>query len=208
MKILLLGDVHEAIDKAKKIIDSVECDFVLQTGDLGTYSDFSKPSYFIAGNHENWNILKDMDTGKTKFTNLCHIKNAEIIKLVKDKEIMNVSGINGNYSEKRYELRIKERERHFNKQEVDKCKKLRNIDIFLSHEAPASIGFMKKGKDIGVKPVKEILDIIKPKFFIFGHHHIFFEKLVNLTKILGLNYARNEYYILDTNKNEIKRIIV
>lgn len=206
MKILLLGDVHGYINKTKKIIDSVKCDFVFQTGDLEIYSDFSKPTYFIAGNHENWDLLDAIDKGKIKFKNLYHIKTAEIIKLRKDKEILTLSGINGNYSPKRYEINNKEH--YFTKTDIENCKKLKKIDIFLSHEAPSNIGFVKWNKDVGVDPIKEILDRVKPKFFFFSHHHQFFEKAINTTSVFGLDYARREYYLLDTNENKLKKIFI
>lgn len=208
MKILLLGDVHGYINKTKEIIDFVKCDFVLQTGDLELYSDFSKPTYFIAGNHENWNLLNAIDKGKINFINLHHIKTAEVVELRKNKEVLTLSGINGNYSSKRYGMKIQNRERHFDEEGVEKCKKLKNIDIFLSHEAPLGIGFVKENKDVGVKPIKEILDNVKPTFFFFSHHHKFFEKVIKTTKVFGLDYARREYYILDTNKNKLKKIFV
>ncbi|MBL7169521.1 MAG: metallophosphoesterase [Candidatus Aenigmarchaeota archaeon] len=212
MKILLLGDVHEDINKVKKIIDSVECDFVLQVGDLGIYSNFSKPMYFIAGNHENWDIIEAMNNGTIEFENLRRIKTAEIIPLKKGNDIIRVSGLNGNYSQKDYGLKKKElegrRRSHFVKDDVERCKKLRNIDIFLSHEAPAGIGFVKRNKDVGIDHVKEILDNVKPRFFFFGHHHVFFEKIIGTTQVFGLNYARREYYILDTNEDKVRRILM
>lgn len=197
MKILLLGDVHRYVSKAKNIINSVKCDFVLQTGDLEIYSNLSKPTYFIAGNHENLNLLSAIDKGRISFENLYHIKNAEVITLKKGKEIINVTGINSNYS-----LKIKD----YNKKDIKKCKKLRNINIFLSHEAPFNIGFIKGHKYIFLKDIKEILDDVKPKFFFFSHNHKFFKKKINTTKIFGLDYVKKEYYILDTYRDEVKRI--
>jgi len=212
MKILLLGDVHEDIDKIKRIIDSVECDFVLQIGDLGIYSDFFRSMYFIGGNHENWDIIEAMDNGTIGFENLKHIKTAEVIILGKGNEIIRVSGLNGNYSPKDYGSERKElegrRRSHFVKDDVERCKKLRKIDIFLSHEAPSGIGFVKRNKDVGIGVIKEILDSVRPRFFFFGHHHVFFEKVIATTRVFGLDYASREYYILDTNEDKVKRILM
>jgi len=212
MKILLLGDVHNDVEDLKKIIDSVKCDFALQIGDLGIYSNHQEPIYFIAGNHENWDIIEAMNNGTIEFENLRHIKTAEIISLKKNNEIIHVSGLNGNYSPKDYELKKQQlkgdRRSHFTKNDVEKCKKLKGIDVFLSHEAPAGINLMKRGNDVGVEPVKEILDSVKPMFFLFGHHHIFFEKIIGITKVLGLGYINKEYCILDIEKNKIERILL
>jgi len=207
MEILLLGDVHEDEGSINEIIASAKCDFILQVGDLGIYCDFAKPVYFIAGNHEDWSTIESMDNNEIKFKNLHHINTAEIIQLKNNSEVINISGINGNYSPKRYRMKISDRKRHFTENDVAKCKKLQNIDIFLSHEAPAGTGFVKRSKDVGVESVKEILDSIKPRFLVFGHHHVFFEKAHVKTKILGLGYARKEYCILDTSRNKIERII-
>lgn len=82
MKILLLGDMHRDIEIAKKIVDAADVDYVLQVGDMTVYSTFSKPIYFIAGNHENFGIIKAMDKGRIKFDNLRHIKTSGIINRV------------------------------------------------------------------------------------------------------------------------------
>jgi len=210
MKILILGDMHGEIEIAKRIVDSTDCDYVLQVGDMTLYGNYSKPVYFITGNHENWDIIEAIDNGKIEFENLKHINTAEVISLKKGKEIIGVSGLNGNYSPKDYELKRQElegkRRSHFVKDDVERCKKLKNIDIFLSHEPPVGIGFIKRNKDVGIEPIKEILDSIRPRFLFFCHHHIFFEKTVNITRIFGLSYASREYCILDTNRNKVKRI--
>lgn len=189
MKILLLGDLHGDIQIAKKVVDAADAECVLQVGDMTVYSAFSKPVYFIAGNHENFDIIKAIDKGRIKFDNLKHIKTAEVIVL----NGLKISGINGNYSPT-----YKERERHFTVEDVEECKKLRNVDIFLSHEAPSNVGVIhpKWKKDVGIDPVREIMNSVKPSYLIFGHHHFYFEKKVGDTQIYGLDYARNEHYIL------------
>ncbi len=169
MKILFLGDLHGDIEIAKKILDSVDVDYVLQVGDMTVYSAFRKPFYFIAGDHENFDIIAAMDNGRVRFDNLKHIKTAELVIL----DGLRISGINGNYS-----AAYKERERHFTAKDIEECKKLKNIDIFLSHEAPAKVEVIhpKWKKDVRVEPVKDIMNSVKPRYLIFGHHHFYFEK--------------------------------
>ncbi len=199
MKVLFLGDLHGDVEIAKRIVDSVDADIVLQVGDMTVYSPFNKPVYFIAGNHEDFDVVKSIDMGSAKFDNLKHIKTAELV-VFKD---LRISGINGNYSPA-----YKEREKHFTKDDVERCKKLRGVDIFLSHEAPAGAGVThpRRNKDVGVDPIKEIMDSVKPKILIFGHHHFYFEKRVGVTQIYGLDYARNEHYVLNTGTESIERI--
>jgi len=199
MKIIVFGDVHENVEIIDRAIDKYKPDFVLCTGDLGIYKSYSIPFYFVSGNHENFEIIKAMDRDIMKFENLRHIKTAEVIEL----DGIKVSGLNGNYSPN-----YKRRERHFTKKDVRACIKLRDIDIFISHEAPSGIGFVRVGKDLGAKPVKGILDNVKPRYLFFGHHHCFFEKVYNATKIIGLDYAKNSFVSLLIDKEKLKEELI
>jgi predicted phosphodiesterase len=199
MKIIVFGDVHENIEIIDKVIDEQKPDFALCTGDLGLYKSYNVPFYFVSGNHENFDIIKAMDKGIIEFKNLRRIKTAEVIAL----DSIKVSGLNGNYSPN-----YKIRERHFTKDDVKACKKLKDIDIFISHEAPSEIGVLRMEKDLGIKPVKEILDKIKPKYFFFGHHHCFFRKFYKDTKIIGLGYAKDSFISLLINKGEFEENLI
>lgn len=97
------------------------------------------------------------------------------------------------------------RRSHFVKYDVKHCRNLEKTDIFLVHEAPSGIGLVKREKDVGIDVVREIVENIKPKMVFFGHHHEFLEAKIGRTKVYGLGYARDGYFILDTQTSEIQR---
>lgn len=200
MKLIIFGDPHGNVNVLDEVIGKENPDYVLSTGDLSVYKECKVPHYFIHGNHEDFKLLKSLDKGKLVIRNLHHMKTGRIYALEKGTEIVKVAGLNGNYSPT-----FRERERHFTKEEIESCIQLKGVDIFLSHEAPSDIGF-KKGHssgDLGIEAVKQILDAVKPKYFIFGHHHKFWNTLHHRVKIIGMGYAKEGYLKLDINDNKL-----
>lgn len=176
MHIGILGDIHgdfTAVERIMKKNQNIK--HWLCTGDIadekGSY--FSPPShlYFISGNHENWGAIGGMDAGQLQLQNLFHIANTSIVKIGKAR----VLGLGGNYSPKYYAYKRIDlpygRERHYTKDEAERCMRHRSIDIFMTHEAPSL--YMRGEKDIGRPEITEIIKSCKPKIHFFGHHHRF-----------------------------------
>ncbi len=214
MRLLLLGDVHGYFMEIRNNIKTLDYDYALQVGDMVSYGYADKPFYFIAGNHENWSVIDCMDNGRLELPNLRHIKTAETIGLEKDNELIKISGINGNFGHKSYNMSLEMRNKrtgkkrsHFVKEEVDQCKSLKNIDIFLSHECPNNIGYLREDRDLGEEAIREILDELKPKVFLFGHHHKHYETMIDDTKVIGLGYPTREHCILDTSDYSMERTV-
>lgn len=203
MKILVLGDIHGNLEIAKEIIKDESPDYVLCTGDLETYTDFEAPFFFVYGNHEDFDKIEKMKKEEVQ-QNLNLICPGDVVSF----ENLRIAGLWGNYSRKRYEMERKnlhgDRRRHFVEEDVEKCKNLKNIDIFLSHEAPSGIGVKKDEKDLGAEPVGEILRTLKPKYWFFGHVHMDFRKGLEETEVIGLNYPSKSYIVLSGEKGKIK----
>jgi hypothetical protein len=65
-----------------------------------------------------------------------------------------------------------DRRRHFVREEVDACKALTDVDVFLSHEAPRPFR-VGRGIDAGKAQINEVLAAMQPRLHLFGHHHRF-----------------------------------
>ena len=65
-----------------------------------------------------------------------------------------------------------DRRRHFVAEEVEACKGFRDVDVFLSHEAPRPFR-VHRGIDAGKTPINEVLAAMRPRLHLFGHHHRF-----------------------------------
>ncbi len=68
-----------------------------------------------------------------------------------------------------------DRRRHFVREEVEACKALKDVDVFMSHEAPRPFR-VGRGIDAGKTPINEVLAAMQPRLHLFGHHHRFTER--------------------------------
>ena len=68
-----------------------------------------------------------------------------------------------------------DKRRHFLRVEVDACKRLRGIDLFLSHEAARPFFMEVRGRrqDVGKTPINEVLAALRPRMHLSGHHHVY-----------------------------------
>ncbi len=214
MKLLLLGDVHgelrENRDRFKQLLElnKQKVDFVLQAGDLGFYEAMPISSYFIFGNNEDFDIIQAMLDGEVEYENLKLIKSGEAIKLRKGGSSLMLSGLCGNYAPKYFNLKREElagdRRRHFVAEEVQRCLSLSNIDLFLAHEAPHGL-IRRRGYDVGVRHITNILKTIKPRYLFSGHHHEFAYRRIEKSECYSLGPAFKEYLIYDSKSDAIKK---
>jgi hypothetical protein len=92
-----------------------------------------------------------------------------------------------------------DKRRHFVREEVDACKVLRGIDVFLTHEAarPYFAGTGARRNDAGKTPINEVLLAMKPRLHLFGHHHRFTEQERQGVKSVGLDLVSESYLLID-----------
>ncbi|MEM2925064.1 MAG: metallophosphoesterase [Methanocellales archaeon] len=214
MKLLLLGDVHGELEenriKVKQLLElnKREVDFVIQAGDLGFYEPMPISSYFIFGNNEDFDVIQSMLDGEVEYENLKLIKSGEIIKLRKGRSSLMLSGLCGNYAPKYFNFKREElvgdRRRHFVAEEVQRCLSLSNIDLFLSHEAPYGL-IRRRGYDLGVRHITDILKTVKPRYLFSGHHHEFAYRRIEKSQCYSLAPAVEEYLIYDSKSDVIKK---
>ena len=89
-----------------------------------------------------------------------------------------------------------DRRRHFVREEVEACKALHGVDLFLSHEAPRPFR-VSRGIDAGKTPINDILVAMKPRLHLFGHHHQFTEQTVSGVPSLCLDLVSKLYLPID-----------
>ncbi|MFH1623841.1 MAG: metallophosphoesterase [Pseudomonadota bacterium] len=221
MKFGIFGDIHGRIEYTtiltielfKKIVESIDVDAILQVGDMCYYPwSYSKPIYWIYGNNDMVEIIEDIETGRKDIENLRNIKTGEVLSFQKGDQSIRVSGLNGGYdgiyySWERSELDTRNLRNYFIKRDVEACSVLKNIDIFLTHQCPSGMDFGRGlDKDLGAAPIRELVDRINPRFVFCGHLHRFKEVDYNGTRIYTLSQVKEEYYVLDTETEELERI--
>ena len=184
--------------------------FWLCVGDVADaslrYEPFPAPLHFIKGNNENFDAIAAGDLPANHF----YIPNGQLTTI----SSLRVAGLGGTFAPTMYEVAAAElphpkkgtakateaadRRRHFVREEVEACKGLRDVDIFLSHEAPRPFRVVR-GIDAGKTPVNEVLTAMRPRLHLFGHHHRFTESTVAGVPSVCLDLASASYLLIDAN---------
>jgi len=87
-----------------------------------------------------------------------------------------------------------DKRRHFVRDEVNACAAMRDVDLFLTHEAPRPY---RVGRlDAGKTPVNEVLAAMKPRLHLFGHHHRFSEQEREGVRSVGLDLVSRSYLLI------------
>jgi Icc-related predicted phosphoesterase len=182
--------------------------FWLSVGDVaddaGRYEPLGAPIYWIKGNNENFDLIASGDLP----AGLHHIPNGTLVTLAG----LRVAGLGGTYAPTMYDLpaselphpkkgtakatELADRRRHFVREDVDACKRMRDVDILLTHEAPRPFR-VNKGIDAGKTPINEVLAAMKPRLHLFGHHHRFVERRVQDVRSVCLDLVSQSYLLIE-----------
>jgi uncharacterized protein len=185
----IVGDIHgnfEALDRILRRHPDIP--FWLCVGDVatqsGVYPEPAAPLYFIQGNNESFDRLKAMREGTETIPNLHFIPNGTSRRI----DGIVVAGVGGTFAPTWYdtataELPVKgkdDKRRHFVREEIEAAKRLRKVDVLLTHEAPKPFWIdlpsstsptRKWRRDVGKEVIAELADAVMPKLHGFGHHH-------------------------------------
>ena len=185
-----------------------EVPFWLCVGDVadadGKYEDMPSLLYWIKGNNENFDTIASGELP----ANIIYIPNA----LLTTVSSLRVAGLGGTHAPTMYELPAADlphpkkssakatdaadRRRHFVREEVEACKRMRDVDVFMSHEAPRPFR-VNRGIDAGKTPVNEVLATMQPRLHLFGHHHRFVEAEVSGVPSICLDLVSKSYLLID-----------
>ncbi len=203
-----LGDIHGDFEHARRIMDRHRDVTVwLCVGDVaddqGGYEPLPSPLYWIKGNNENFDAI----AAGTLPLNLHYLANARLETI----DGLRVAGLGGTLAPTWYETpaadlphprkgsakatELADKRRHFVREEVDVCKALREVDVFLTHEAPRPF---KVGRtEAGKQPVNEVLEAMKPRLHLFGHHHRFSEQARHGVRSVGMDLVSKTYLLVN-----------
>lgn len=202
MKLAIFGDVHCEFGELNRQIgvalkEHPDITHIIQVGDFGDgwpgkerfKYKFMRPLYWLPGNHENWDLLEADYTHPDLYVNymppgsVLEIENCRILffggatSIDKQRRTPHVSW----WSQESISYGEIQRT-------LDTVKP--PVDIIFSHEHPASFPYSerrysKESQNVG-KSDRAALDVLlkhyNPKFWFFGHHHIFDTGETNGTK--------------------------
>jgi Icc-related predicted phosphoesterase len=201
-----VGDLHGDFDTLDRVMARhPEVAFWVCPGDLasedGAYPRPRAPLYWIKGNNEDFDFVAAQPPGSGTLPNLHYIPNGISVQA----HGLVLAGLGGTLAPTWYERPANElrrisarddRRRHFVQQEVNACKLLQGVDIFLSHEAPRPFP-LGRVKDAGKTPVNEVLSAMHPRLHLFGHHHLYSVAERQRVPSIGLDKVGHSYLLFD-----------
>jgi len=102
---------------------------------------------------------------------------------------------------------LADKRRHVVREEVEVCKALRGVDVFMTHEAAKPFRAFPggKGPDAGKAQINDILRVMRPSLHLFGHHHRFSEQTIEGIRSVGLDLVTRSYLLVHAATLEIDR---
>ena len=190
--------------------------FWLCGGDIadehGRYESLGARLYWIHGNNDNFDAIAAGDLPE----DLHYIDNGSTVEIFHDGQpVVEVAGLGGTFAPTWYETRAADRphpkkgtpkateladkRRHFVREEVEACKALGGVDVFLSHEAAKPFRPFPggRGPDAGKVQINEILVAMRPRLHVFGHHHRFSDEVREGIRSVGLDLVTRSYLLID-----------
>jgi Icc-related predicted phosphoesterase len=209
-----VGDLHGDFDALDRIMARhTDVAFWLCPGDLasegGEYPRPRAPLYWIKGNNEDFNFVAAQPRGGGTIANLHYIPNGLSVQAPGG---FMLAGLGGTFAPTWYHTPAADlptaskddKRRHFVQEEVEACKLLSAIDVFLSHEAPRPFLLRPQRKtgpnrpiDAGKTPINEVLAAQQPRVHLFGHHHMYAVAERQNVPSIGLDMVSTSYLIFD-----------
>ena len=217
MRLGILGDIHGhmpgsdvlGVDFAVQLTETLELDAFLQVGDMCHYRSFARPLYWIIGNNDWPDVVRQVESGERPLANFHNLPTGEVATLAAGGETVRVAGLNGAYDPLYFDLdpaapRPLESLAYFLRADVDRCLDLADVDIFLAHGCPAGLGYGRE-PDYGVPAIRDILDAVQPRVMFCGHAHFYREARSGASAVYSLEELKHAYYVFDTATGVLER---
>ncbi len=229
MQIGALGDIHGAFDTVHEIMTRhADVPLWVSVGDVasndGEYFTPDAPLYFIKGNNEDFDVLAAAVAGRAPSAGLHYLANGGPYSVGP----WQVAALGGTFAPSWYHTpaaalppskgrktggtAVKlgksrdDKRRHFVRDEVLACKALRNIDVFLTHEAPRPFYPAGRRIDAGKTVINEVITAMRPRLHLFGHHHEFTDSVRQGVRSIGLDMVTKSYLLVDVATMRCERL--
>jgi Icc-related predicted phosphoesterase len=204
---LVLGDAHADDPDNRRALFAAyrdaEADVALQLGDLIHY-DLPIPTYFIAGNNEDFDTIDALRHGRVESSGVTNafLLAGEAVEV----EGVRIAGLSGNYAPTQFERPRPnlhgERRRHFVRDDVEAAKQLEDVDVLLTHEAPHGLP-VSESYEVGCEHIDELIEAVQPRLCLVGHHHEHAEMTDGDTRVVSLASVQERYYRLNPETLEL-----
>jgi predicted phosphodiesterase len=224
MLIGALADIHGNFEAMAQAIDRHrDVPFWLCVGDVGSrtgaYPEPDAPVYWIKGNNEDFDKIAAWETGAPQPRNMHYIRNGTAV----DVSGVRVAGLGGTFAPTWFDTPAAElpharasddKRRHFVREEVDACKRLRGVDILMTHEAARPFilvdesagGRQAKRRDAGKPAINSVLAAMAPRLHLCGHHHRFVETEREGVRSVCIDRINRSYLLIDTDSWRYEKV--
>ena len=184
----------------------------------GAYPEPPKPLYWIKGNNENFERIAAWESGRDLVPNLHVIANGTSRAVGP----LTVAGLGGTYAPTWIDTPAArlphkpgdDRRRHFVREEVEACKRMRGIDVLMTHEAARPFVIVDEpqpGKkpirrDAGKPAINDVLASMQPRLHLCGHHHRFAETVREGVRSVCIDRVNRSYLLIDATTLEYRKI--
>jgi len=219
-----LADVHGNFDAMIRAMERhPEVPFWLCVGDLasraGEYPEPPRPLYWIKGNNENFDRIAEWQGGTKELRNLHFVVNGTAAEAGP----IRIAALGGTFAPTWFDTPAShlphtsrdDRRRHFVREEVEACKRLHNVDVLLTHEAPRPFIVVDeptsgrprpRRRDAGKPAINEVLAALKPRLHLCGHHHRFMETRREGVRSVCIDRISRSYLLIDRETLEYEKI--
>ena len=229
MLIGALGDIHGAFDTVQDIMARhPDVPFWVQVGDVaannGAYFAPVAPLYWIKGNNEDYDVIAEAIAGQPPAPTLRYLPNGGPYEVGP----WRLAALGGTFAPSWYHTPASalppsrgrrstatttklgksrdDKRRHFVRDEVVVCKALKNVDVFLTHEAPRPFYPAGRRIDAGKTVINEVLAAMRPRLHLFGHHHEFTDSIRQGVRSVGLDVVTSSYLLVDPANLHCERV--
>jgi Icc-related predicted phosphoesterase len=213
------GDIHGDFAHARRAIERhPDVRFWVSVGDIatdtGAYEPLGAPVYWIHGNNDNFDALAS-GAVPADFHYIANGTAIDVGRVFRPGFTLRIAGLGGTFAPTWYETpasdlphpkkgsaratELADKRRHFVRDEVNACKRLRGVDVFLTHEAAKPFRPIPggRGPDAGKEAINEVLREMKPRLHLFGHHHRFSTQRREGVESIGLDLVSRSYLTID-----------
>jgi len=218
-----VGDIHgdfETVDAIMRRHADVPMWF--SVGDVasndGQYFTPPAPLYWIKGNNEDFDVVAGAIAGRQPAPTLHYLPNGGPYAVGP----WRVAALGGTFAPSWYNVPASrgrrssallklgksrdDKRRHFVRDEVMACKRLTNIDLFLTHEAPRPFYPAGRRIDAGKTVLNDVLAAMKPRLHLFGHHHEFTDSMRQGIRSIGLDVVSKSYLLVNAETFKTERL--
>lgn len=197
--LLRIAQAEPAADLLLQVGDYTDCPvserFPSTGQDYTLLAELANRTAWVSGNHEDWQLLDRLGPDAEHFFG--HKLQAGEVLAVGP---LHIGGLGGNFARRWFATpshALPPGERyHFTAEQIAATARQRGLSILAAHEPFSGQGVCVDGADVGQPGLRALVEKVKPRLWLSGHHHCFRLSQLGLTTAVSLPLASEGYVCL------------